>query len=78
MAHDSAVGGQRGSDHVAAPGVEVGAADAGLGDAEDDRARLGIGNGVLLDHKGLLVLLDDDGASSSHGIFLSRVRVLEV
>ena len=48
---------------VAAPGVEVGAADAGLGHAEQNGAGLRLGHVVFLDFKGFAVFLHDDNAS---------------
>ena len=52
---------------VAAPGVQIGSADAGLGHAEQHGPRFGFGHVVFLDLKGLAVFLDDNDASF-HGV----------
>ena len=60
VAHGAALGRERPALGVAAPDVEVGAADAGLGDLEEDVAGLGVGDVVLGDLERLAVLLQND------------------
>ena len=65
MSHDAAgVGqGQVLLGLVAAPGVQVGAADAGLGHAKQHRAGLRFGHIVLFNLKWLAVFFDDNDPS---------------
>ena len=60
VAHGAAGGRERPALGVAAPDVEVGAADAGLGDLEEYVTGLGIGDVVLDDLERLAVLLQND------------------
>ena len=76
VAHDAPALGQRVGDHVAAPGVQVGAADPGLCDPQHDPARLRVGDRILLDHERLLVFLDDNDASCGHGGLLREFALV--
>ena len=65
--------------------MEVGAADTGLGDLEEDVAGLGIGDVILGDLERLAVLLQDDdsgpsftpSASGAKGHSSRRARAME-
>ena len=63
VAHGAAGGGQGDVDLVAAPDVEVGAADAGLGHAQQGGAGGGFGDVVFLDGEGLAVFFAGDYAA---------------
>ena len=60
VAHGAARRRERPAGGVAAPDVEVGAADAGLGDLEEDVAGLRVGDVVLGNLERLAVLLQND------------------
>ena len=70
VAHVLAGRRERDVDLVAAPGVEVRAADTGLRHPQDHATRLRLGDLVLLDGERLVVLLDDDDSAGGHALLL--------
>ena len=63
---------------VAAPGVQVGSANAGLGHAKQHGSGFGFRNVVLFDLKGFAVFLDDNDASFHVGPSVLTVSALTV
>ena len=59
------------------PAVHIGAAERRRGDFDQQRARIEIGNGHLLDRQRFVMFGDDSGAASVHGVSFRRDVLLE-